>query len=655
MDSLSQSSQSPQRLPSPLSPVTSTFSRDQLRNCLLGTGPESVVKIHDSSMRRLSLSSEASPKIKRERVSQGAYAGSDDENLSPEKSVKTADWDSPSVSQWSLCAGMETSPGPDACESFNTLAPSPEFVCRSPVKPTAKASTGSKAPLSRNQWLSRNRDSSPDSCSASLSLDLSASFSSSFAGSSDHCSSPVNVVLPTCDWPDSPEPKEKYSGKLRSTRSKTTGVARSSDSPLAFSLSRASLMPSVSPGLCPFAFPENPRFLCDSPEKSAKKPVHQPPSVKEAKGKGRKLDLMDPNSSSMFPCLSGNLDAFSSSSSSSSSPVQTSLSEVSARRLPKSKMPEWMTSKTVLRGLVVNGEIYPYANVGAGEQHQVIRLLGPNRKITWQTKGGFVSFNSDEVVIRCIHEAVKVNDHSRRHRADMACYALYLERGLAVPRMYIRPDLSLPSELTHPDTFIDQVAPGSSGGFCVVERVEAGFTAEAIFDKTLPDGTNPNAPSLAAIAVNSPRTYELIQFALSQWKEFVRFMARKAEPPYVEEFPSGIISKFGENTALFNDFKPDNIGRNANGFLHLDVLKPVLAADNLLYKSLNQFVRGNKQIFDEILRELFADPALVGICGSQARLSLFQSSLGLLLNRAREADYRHQYVLDDADNDLTPY
>lgn len=308
------------------------------------------------------------------------------------------------------------------------------------------------------------------------------------------------------------------------------------------------------------------------------------------------------------------------------------------------KKPEFGSSRTevnstdeVMYGLVVNGRIYPYAPVAHGEWHQVIRLTGENRRITWLTHGGPVSFMSDEVVVRYPHDDILPSAYIHNLRADMRCYELYLGRGLPLPIMYIRPDLGVSANRTHRDTFIDTAKPNTSGAFAVVEKVEAGFTVDAVNKVVVkvkggvPVYAANAASSLAEVRRRDARTGELMDFALEQWTMFLRFMALHSEPPYTR-FPGTAI--------LFHDFRPDNVGRNAQGFLHLDQLSPEVEvpANDSLFKSLTAFVDKNRAIFDEILNRLLDDQELEEICGSD--FPHFETSLRRLLTDAFEARNR---------------
>jgi hypothetical protein len=275
--------------------------------------------------------------------------------------------------------------------------------------------------------------------------------------------------------------------------------------------------------------------------------------------------------------------------------------------------------------MIVNGVTYDYTRVGHGAQHYVISLTG-HQLITWQTTSGPVSFWSDEVVIK-YPMATHPVDVQRQLSADVACLKLYQGRGLATPHIYIYPDIE--SATPQAFTFVDSHNP-RSGGFFVIEKVQGGFNTDTVRNVNR-FGKRPK--SMAAIP--DAATRELMQFALGQWTNFVRFMAEHAEPPYTQDnADGGVSSLFKANSALWHDFTPGNVGRDRKGFLHLDGLVPKLSSNSLLYKSLYAFMGYNQVIFDEVVNILLNDPELKRILGTPERLLDFQTALRALFKQA---------------------
>lgn len=250
---------------------------------------------------------------------------------------------------------------------------------------------------------------------------------------------------------------------------------------------------------------------------------------------------------------------------------------------------------------------HPIELLGKGTQHCVHAFTGEVQKITFGTVKGPVTVESHKIALRVLLSvAVGPDPRSVRiqHQRDLAGYDWYVKNGLNVPKMFVRPDPCDSQEL-HPDTFVDKYDP-KSGGFAIVEKVSTKISLEGVR----------TAASLSALPQESK---PLMLFAIGEWKKFVRYMAKNAKSPY---------ASFPESTALFDDFKPANVGRNEAGFCHLDPFLPDNPADRILFSSMREFVDGNGALFEEIFDLLMEDEELLkSLSGNTEKLALFKSAL----------------------------
>lgn len=313
----------------------------------------------------------------------------------------------------------------------------------------------------------------------------------------------------------------------------------------------------------------------------------------------------------------------------------------------------------------LNNVEYRVVHLGAGAFHDVYGFVD-DQPMTLQTITGPVTFNSTDVVIRTLSSNAAVQ---KELIDDFTCYHLYVNNGLNVPQVYVWPDCGFPvypnverhpasldpayavpsldcggvnhparctdlynaeKDRAHARTFVDTANPAKVGGFAIVERVEVGFTAEEIFE----------AKSIADVSVRDRRTGQLLTFAIGEWTKYVRYMAKYSKPPYTELG----YSRFPVEATLFNDFKPDNVGRTKAGmFVHVDQLTPEntekLPPNDPLVKSLMAFTGANKAVFEEIVDLLLSDRELMALCGGEENGSRFVSGLKALLVEQRQQEY----------------
>lgn len=280
--------------------------------------------------------------------------------------------------------------------------------------------------------------------------------------------------------------------------------------------------------------------------------------------------------------------------------------------------PEPQTSE--LNGQIVmdlNGTRYAIGPAMSGTEHAV-HFFTEQRLITVMTVGGPKVFQAKNAVMKTHTYAIPLTKAgvNRLMLCDMQAYDYYLQRGLNVPEILVRPNL-YDGKAMHKDTFIDPRNP-LSGGFWICERIKVGFNIDGVR----------TAANLAAL---TGETAQMMDWSIGQFQHYLRHWAQHKE-------------------ALFDDFKPENIGFGAKGFCHADPHLPIDLDDlndpsyvmNIFFEGLRRFFDGNEVIYNEMLQKILSDPRLAALFSDQTAFKTFQTTTVYYLS-GRIADWKKEF------------